>query len=284
MADKIIKAIDGNVQIYLATGKKIIKEATKLHDFWPSATKAFGRLALMSLVMGSDLKEKQKITLIVNGDGRLGTLMVEANEKGEIRGYVANPYVNTIKHNNRSMAALAIGDEGYFQVIKDYGLKEPYTTKIPLIKGELLDEFNKYYWESEQIPSGLLISVELDKQKIVKQAGIICVKLLPGYTKDDLKKLEDVFHLLNPFSKNLKKMSLYNLLIFAFPNAKILEEKKVVFKCRCNKNKIDKIIQLLKKEDLEKISNKIIQVKCEFCSKKYKIKKEEALKIIKENS
>ena len=152
MADKIIKAIEGNVQIYLATGKKIIKEATKLHDFWPSATKAFGRLALMSLVMGSDLKEKQKITLIVNGDGRLGTLMVEANEKGEIRGYVANPYVNTMKHNNRSMVALAIGDEGYFQVIKDYGLKEPYTTKIPLIKGELLDEFNKYYWESEQNP------------------------------------------------------------------------------------------------------------------------------------
>ena len=92
--------------------------------------------------------------------------------------------------------------------------------------------------------------------------------MLPGYTKDDLKKLEDVFHLLNPFSKNLKKMSLYNLLIFAFPNAKILNEKKVVFKCKCNKNKIDKIIQLLKKEDLEKISGKIIQVKCEFCAKK----------------
>ena len=282
MADKIIKALDGNIQIYIVSAKKVIKNATIIHDFWPSATKAFGRLSLMGLVMGSDLKAKQKVTLIVNGDGRLGTLMVEANNKGHIRGYVANPFVNTRAHSDRSMVALAIGDEGYFQVIKNYGLKTPYTSKISLIKGELVEEFNEYFWQSDQVPSGVLISVELNKEKIINHGAMICLKLLPNHTTDDLKKMEDAFALLQPFDQKIKKMSLYNLLVFAFPNAQIIEEKKVSFKCFCTKEKVIKIIQLLSQEDINKAPGKIIEVKCEFCLKKYRLKKEEALQILKD--
>ena len=284
MVDKIIKALDGNIQIYLVSAKKMIKTATLLHDFWPSATKAFGRLSLMGLVMGSDLKADQKVTLIVNGDGRLGTLMVEANNQGHLRGYVANPFVNTMEHSDRSMAALAIGDEGYFQVIKDYGLKAPYTSKIALIKGELVDEFNHYFWKSEQVPSGVLISVELNKEKIINHGVMICLKLLPNHTADDLKKMEATFKLLQPFATKVKKMSLYNLLVFAFPNAKIINEQKVSFKCLCNKDKVTKIIKLLTKDDIEKAPGKILKVKCEFCAKQYKFKKELAYQILKDGS
>lgn len=270
MFDKIIRAIDGNIRIYLVNATKTITKGVKNHNMWPSAAKSFGRVVLMTSVLANDLLEDQKIVILINGNGRLGTIMAEGNGHGHIRGYVANPFVQTSKQQNFSDVAIAVGDKGYFRVIKDLNLKKAYESQINLIKGELIDEFNQFHKQSEQTPCGTLLSIQLNDINYVTNAVMFFVKFLPGYTKEEEKKVSNVFKTLQPFDKKVKKFNLYNLLRFAFPNAHITEIKKIKFKCSCNKEKIiSLIISMIEKG--EKFDN-IIKTKCEYCGKNYKFK------------
>ena len=44
-----------------------------------------------SVILGAMLKGEEKITVKIDGGGPIGTILVDANTKGEVRGYVTNP-------------------------------------------------------------------------------------------------------------------------------------------------------------------------------------------------
>ncbi len=48
------------------------------------------------------------------------------------------------------MLVVLYGKNGYLNVIKDIGLKEPYIGMVPLITGEIAEDFSNYFLTSEQ--------------------------------------------------------------------------------------------------------------------------------------
>ena len=70
--------------------------------------------------------------------------------KGMVRGYVQNPDVQVENYPNGKLnVAGAVGTDGYVQVIKDLGLKEPYIGSYPLVSGEIAEDFTHYFALSE---------------------------------------------------------------------------------------------------------------------------------------
>ena len=136
MTDKIIRflAYKGKVSIICANTTELVESARKIHDLSPVATAAFGRLLTISAIMGQEMKNKEdKLTIQLKGNGPIGSMLTTANNVPELKGYVQNPYVDLpLNEFGKLDVGGAVGQDGYINVIKDIGLKDPYIGVAPL--------------------------------------------------------------------------------------------------------------------------------------------------------
>src|SRR5690606_20571239 len=114
------------------------------------------------------------------------------NAKGELRGYVDYPQAHhaTNKHGKLDVAG-AVGTSGFIHVTKDLGLKEPYRGSVPIVSGELGEDFTYYFSVSEQTPSVVAVGVLVDSDNSVLQAGGLIIQVLPGLSDADITRLEE---------------------------------------------------------------------------------------------
>ena len=105
-----------------------------------------------------------------------------------MKGYADQPAV-LIPANSKGKLDVggAIG-RGYLTVIKDLGLKEPYSGRVELQTGEIGDDLTYYFAASEQVPSSVGLGVLMEKNNTVKQAGGFIVQLMPEPVKKSLKR------------------------------------------------------------------------------------------------
>ena len=191
MADKIIKALahNGKISITCINSTKLVEEARKIHDLSPVTTAAFGRLLTIVAIMGNEMKNKKdKLTVQVKGNGPIGTMLVTANNVPTVKGYVSEPHVDLpLNEFGKLDVGKAVGDEGYINVIKDIGLKEPYIGISPLVSGEIAEDFVNYFVNSEQRQSAVALGVLVDKNG-VKSAGGYLITPMPDATEEEIGK------------------------------------------------------------------------------------------------
>ena len=277
-------ACEGRVNIICAETTQLVEEARKLHDLSPVATAALGRLLTIGSIMGSNLKEAdESITLQIKANGELGKLTCVTYGTSNVKGYVENPVVDLpLKSNGKLDVGTAVGTEGFLYVIKDIGLKDPYVGITPLVSGEIAEDFTKYFAESEQKPSVIALGVLVDSNG-VKKAGGYFITLMPDATDADIAQIEKAVQEAESISTMLEKnMTLQQIAetVTADDNLMVmLKEIKPKYECNCDKDKFLKGLATLKREDLEEIfeNQETIETTCEFCNKKYAIKKEEVL-------
>ena len=70
-----------------------------------------------------------------------------------MKGYVYQPEVLLHANDKGKLDVGGAVGEGMLSVIKDMGLKEPYTGQIKLVSGEIAEDIAYYYAVSEQVPS-----------------------------------------------------------------------------------------------------------------------------------
>lgn len=85
--------------------------------------------------------DNDKLTLSINGKGPLGTIVCVADSKGTVKGYyVSNPLVDIPSRADGKLdVGSAVGINGLVTIIKDMGMKEPYTGQYPLVNGEIAE-------------------------------------------------------------------------------------------------------------------------------------------------
>ena len=170
MEDKITSflAYEGRIAITAIKTTALVEEARKIHDLSPLATAVLGRVLTITALMANEMKNKEdKITVQIKGDGEIGTILAVANNKPEVKGYVQNPYVDLpLNEFGKLDVGGAVGNEGYINVIKDIGLKEPYIGIANLTSGEIADDFTNYFVNSEQRQSAVALGVLVDKNGV----------------------------------------------------------------------------------------------------------------------
>lgn len=284
MADKITKFLAHNekISIVCIDTTALVEEAKKIHDLSPLATAAFGRLLTITAIMAQEMKNKtDKITIQIKGNGEIGTMLTTATNEPKVKGYVANPYVDLpLNEFGKLDVGGAVGQEGYINVIKDIGLKDPYIGISPLTSGEIADDFTNYFVNSEQRQSAVALGVLVNKDG-VKAAGGYLITPMPDATDEEISKVEQAIFQAGAISKMLdENLTLSEIAkkVTGDKNVKVIEDEKIpVYECECSKENIAEGLATLGKTEIQNIIEEDgkAEIICHFCNKKYNFTKEE---------
>ena len=278
MDDYLVKAIsqDGLLRAYAVNASNLVKEAQQRHGTLPAASAVMGRTMIGTLLLSTSmLQGDEKLTTRVMGDGPVGAIVVDGNAKGEIKGYIQNPKVDLpLNVVGKIDVKKAVGTNGMLSVTKDLGLKEPFTGKIPLVSGELGEDFTYYLAKSEQIPSAVGLSVYVTKDQTIGVAGGFMIQALPNAGDDQLTQVEANLKALPLVSELLRAgQTPEDILtqILGAGNVKILEKMPVAFKCDCSKAHFGKVMATLDTAELTDMLTKDhgAEVVCKFCGTHY---------------
>ncbi len=276
--DRIVRAIssDGLVQAAAICSRDLTERARQIHKLLPVGTAALGRTLSAASLMGNALKGAgASLTLQIKGGGPLGTVLAVSDNLGNVRGYVTNPQVDIpLREDGKLDVGGAVGREGTITVIKDLHMKEPYVGTIDLLGGEIAEDVAAYFVESEQIPTACGLGVLVDRDQSVKAAGGYLIQLLPGATEDTIVKVEGGIMAAGNVSAILDKdddpehmlrqvMSDFDL--------KILETCPVEYRCYCSRQRVERALISLGKDELQQILDEQghCSMTCQFCDAVY---------------
>lgn len=283
LSDYLVKALafEGQVRAYGIRTTETVGEAQRRHDTWPTASAALGRAMTASVMMGAMLKGDNKMTVKIEGGGPIGSILVDSNAKGHVRGYVTNPHVHfDLNQHGKLDVARAVGTNGTLSVVKDLGLREHFSGQTQLVSGELGEDFTYYLVSSEQVPSAVGVGVLVNPDNTILAAGGFIIQLLPGTSEKTISIIEEKITNMTPVSKLIEKgLTPEELLeeILGKGNVKFLETMPINFTCTCSKERFEQALISLGAKELTEIIEEEGQAEthCHFCNEKYLFNKPE---------
>jgi len=282
MADYLIRSLGDKTNIIglacVTTG--LVREASRLHATSPTASAALGRALTGGLLMGTLLKRGQRIALKFEGNGPLKRIVVEADNEGTARGFVAVPEADVPSKEGKLDVSGLLGNEGTLTVAKDVGLKEPYRGIVKLHTGEIAEDIAYYFLESEQIPSAVGLGVFVEPDGTVSAAGGFLIQTIPpveeGLVDRIIANLQGI-----PFVTQMIRegKSPEDMLARVFSDIPyhVLGKQDLSLRCTCSKEKVEKALVALGGDELRKFTaeHEETDVTCEYCRTKYRFIRKE---------
>ena len=289
MNDYIIRATAANAQIraFAAVTTEMVETAREHHNTSPVATAALGRLLTAGAMMGSMMKgEKDVLTLQIKAGGPLQGITVTADSQGNVKGYVGNPDVCIPANSKGKLDVAGAVGPGFLTVIKDMGLKEPYSGQVMLQTCEIAEDLTYYFATSEQVPSAVGLGVLMNKNNTVRQAGGFIVQLMPFAEEEVISRLEQNVQKINSVTNLLEEghtpESLLEKVLEGF-DVQINEKMDTRFRCNCSKERVAKALISIGRKELNEMiqEGKPIEMNCHFCNTNYNFTVEELKEILR---
>ena len=275
MSDYIIRgmAADKQVRFFAANTKDLVEKARRIHNTSPIATAALGRLMTGTAMMGSMCKNDSDIvTVQIKGDGPMGGLVVTSDAKARVKGYVYNKDVMLPPNAQGKLDVGGAIGNGVLTVIKDLGLKEPYSGQTNLITGEIAEDLTYYFASSEQIPTSVALGV--------------MIQMMPFASDEVITALEERLKDFTSVTSHLDRGETpEDMMAELFEGMDMTIEDKIPteFYCNCSKERVSRaVISVGKKELADMIEEgKPIEVNCHFCNSHYNFSVEELEEMLK---
>ena len=290
MGDKIIKflAYNGKISVVCADTTNLVEEARKIHDLSPLATAAMGRILTITALIGAEMKNKtDKLTIQIKGNGPIGKIVAVSDNIPHVKACIENPQVDLpLNEFEKLDVGGAIGNEGFINVIKDIGLKEPYIGISPLTSGEIAEDFANYFQTSEQQQTAVALGVLVDKNGVRSSGGYI-IRPMPDATEEEISQVEKSIFQAGAISKMLDNNLTLNEIakkVTGDENVQVIDTSiQPKYECECNKKRFADGLMTLGKEQLSELieEDEKAEIKCQFCNKIYNFNKEELEEILK---
>ena len=304
-------AADNQLRCMAARTTSLVGEACRRHKTFPTASVALGRTLTGGLLMGSSLKDLEKITVHFHCEGPIGNIIAQADPRGNVRGYVSNPEADvTVANHLGKFDVRAVVGSGTLYVTRDAGFeiglhKEAYRGSVPIVSGEISEDLAYYLSKSEQIPSavslGVLMTVDADGNEAptaiepefsidrlrVSAAGGFIIQMMPSASDDIMRHLEQTIPKAPPSTEMIRAgMSPVEMLKTALGDLDllVLEEKEPSFYCQCSRERALQIISALGRDEVKDMLAKDngAQLTCHFCNESYDISSEELGQLLTE--
>lgn len=285
-------AADGTVRCMAAVTTNLVAEAARRHDLWPTVAAALGRTLTGTLLLGASLKELDRLTVQIVSDGPIGGITTEVNARGEVRGYVRNPEAHAPYNENGKFDVRAVVGAGMFYVTRESGYdvglhRDPYRGSVPIVSGEIAEDFAFYLTKSEQIPSAVILGVHLlPVAPHVSAAGGLMIQMMPGADEKIINTIEASVSLMPQATIMIREGSRpVDLLSAALGEIEfeILDEKPVSFACPCSYERAVSLISSIDRAELESMlrEDRGAVMNCHFCNETYRIEEAELESIIR---
>lgn len=285
--DYMIRAVAAQEQIrcFAINSRQLVEEARQRHNTSPVITAALGRLLSGGAMMGAMMKgEKDVLTLQINCSGPVQGLTVTADSKGNVKGFPMVPQVMLPASKEGKLDVGRAVDLGVLTVIKDLGLKEPYSGSINLVSGEIAEDLTYYFAASEQTPSSVALGVLMNRDNTVRESGGYIIQLMPDASEEIIDVLENRLKTIEPvttlFSEGHTPESMLSYILEGF-DVEITDRIPVQFYCNCSKKRVEKALAAIGCAELEQMieEGKPVEMNCHFCNTNYQFEVEELEKI-----
>lgn len=294
--DRLVRAtaVDGTVRCMAAVTTETVAEAVRRHAASNTVAAALGRTLTGALLLGSGLKELDRLTVQITCDGAIGGLTAEANAQGQVRGYVRNPDADAPLKVTGKLDVSRIVGGGMFYVTHESGYdvglyREPYRGSVPLVSGEIAEDFAYYLTKSEQIPSAVMLGVLVrgreDGRTFIEAAGGIMVQVMPGASEKTIAAIERSVAA-TPHTTTLIREGAMpaDMLRTALGDLdfEVLEERSVGFACSCSRERAVSLISSIDRAELEAMlrEDRGAAMTCHFCNETYRIDEPELAAIV----
>ena len=194
-----------------------------------------------------------------------------------MKGYVQEPFAEVPPRADGKLdVGSAVGKTGMLSVVKDLGMKEPYTGMLPLVSGEIAEDITQYYAVSEQIPTVCALGVLVDRDLSILCAGGYLIQLLPGASDAEISLLEEnLTHMESVTAMLSQKTSLEEMMNRALCGfePEVLEGSSVCYACNCSRERVERALVSLGREELQRLAveEPVAKVSCQFCSREYSV-------------
>ena len=282
--DQIVRVIakGAPVKAMAISARDTVERARAIHNCWPVASAALGRLLMAASMMGAAIKEEEgAVTLRIKGGGPLGSLTAVSDSRGNVRGYVQNPDVDVPrKAKGKLDVGAAVGADGELTVIRDLGLKEPYIGSVQLVGGEIAEDVAAYFVESEQVPTACALGVLIAPDQTVQAAGGYLIQLLPGADEAVVSAVERGVSKLGAVSARLdsgmEPLGLLREVLGEF-ELEVLETSPIAYRCYCTRYRVSRALISLGTDELDSLIKEQggAELTCQFCDKVYRFGAEE---------
>jgi len=284
---KITRALSemGGIIVAVSDSTDVVSKAEQIHKTSAVVTAALGRLLTGASLMGSVLKGyDDTLTIKINGDGPIGSMLVTSDCFGNVKGYAHNNIVEIpLKQNGKLDVGGAVG-KGILSVVKKMDGCEPFTGQVELVSGEVAEDITSYYAVSEQIPTVCALGVLVNTDLTVKKAGGFLLQLLPGTTDEEIEQIEQNLKNIKPITQMMEEgmtsKDIIDILMKGF-NPNILDEFEFNYKCNCSLERVTGALRTLGKNELIDMKNDDkTEVTCHFCDNIFNFTNEDLEKII----
>lgn len=287
MKNQLIRAITKNdaFRVVVVNATQLVEVARQKHDTWHTATAALGRTLVATSLLSATEKGDGKISVEIDGDGPVGRIVTEGRADGSIKGFISQPHVALdLNEDGKLDVRGAVGTQGTLTVRKHIADYEPFSGQVPLISGELGEDFTYYMAASEQTPAAIGLSVLINPDETVQVAGGFMIQVMPGAGEDAISQLEKNLSEIEPLSDLFDKgATLFELLdkLVGKDEYKVLAEGNLEFCCDCSKKRFSRgLIALGQKELIQIIEEDgMADTVCHFCNQSYHFTKEELLSL-----
>lgn len=291
--DKLIHAIaaEGTVRVLAAITTDLTTEAIRRHETSPTVSAALGRMLTGTLLLGSTLKEFDRLTTRIECSGPVQGIVAEATKEGTVRGYVKNPIAELPARDDGKFNVSGVVGEGTFYVVRETGFDigfrpDPYIGSVPIISGEIAEDFAYYLAKSEQIPSAVLLGVLLqNSEPYVTAAGGLMVQMMPGANEHIITMIEDTIrhapHITSAIKEGAAPKDLLEMAL-GIIDYEILEERDAAFACTCSQEKAVAMVAALGKEEVAAMlaEDRGAVMTCGFCNETYHLSEDDLRKIL----
>ena len=279
MRDEIVRAMagDGAVKAVAVTSTRLVERARQIHKTLPTATAALGRtLSAVSMMGNMQKTENGSVTLQIKGGGPLGTILAVSDWQGNVRGYVQNPQISLMeKYRGKLDVGAAVGRDGLLTVIRDLQMEQPYIGSVELVSGEIAEDVTEYFARSEQTPTACALGVLVDTDQSVKQSGGYLIQLLPGAPEDVVRRIEEGIAKADSVTammeRGLDAAGMIRTVLSGF-EPEILETTPVEYRCYCTRDRVERALVSLGRDELEQMlrEGEEVSTECQFCDTVYR--------------
>lgn len=264
-----------------------IDEILTRHDYPPTVARFLAETATLAVLLASMLKYEGIFTLQTKGDGPIRLMVADVTSVGDVRAYAQfDPEALAKAERDVDIApAAALLGKGYIAFTVDQGQDtDRYQGIVELYGKTLTDCVQHYFRQSEQIDTGLTVSVDREVKPDGTpgqwRTGGIMIQRLPqeqglvaSDKEDDWRRAMVLMASVTGDELLSTDLAASDLLyrLFHEDGVRIYDGHALRFGCRCSRERVETMLRSLPREEVQelKIDDGRVEVTCQFCSTDY---------------
>lgn len=248
------------VRVMLVEATGLAVETAVRHGLDAEASRVAAEAMLAALLLSAHIKGEERLTILLHGTEPELDVVCEVDSEGQLRARITPTTLPD-----------GAGDalSGTILSVKSDTRRELYRGASQVVHETVESALRRHVANSTQSDVMVRLGVQLEEGRIVRAEGALVERLpaepgLPSLERDEFHELFDAFE----HGEGLEVIER----VAEDPELEVLEQRGLLWVCRCSLEKVEAMLVALGKTDLEElIEEGHASVTCHFCAEERRV-------------